>query len=302
MRTIRTLAAAAVLALAVGCGTTPPGSDETPPTPTGATPSPTASASPTAPSATPSPTGSPTPSRTATVSPTATPTATATPTPTPPTPRPTSLPSGLLGRDLERIPTSSRVVALTFDCGANADGVAPILATLAAAHAPGTFFMTGDWVGDYPTQARQIATAGFEVGNHTATHPHFSTLTDVQKRAEILGAAGTIAAAGHDPRPFFRFPFGERTTADIRLANSLGYLSVRWTVDTLGWKGTSGGQSAGTVLAKVLAGLQPGEIVLMHVGSHPTDHSTLDAEALPSVIDAIRARGYTLVTLAALLD
>jgi len=47
----------------------------------------------------------------------------------------------------------------------------------------------------------------------------------------------------------------------------------------------------------VLGALRPGQIVLMHVGSHPTDHSTLDADALPTVISELRARGYTFVTL-----
>jgi hypothetical protein len=36
----------------------------------------------------------------------------------------------------------------------------------------------------------------------------------------------------------------------------------------------------------------------MHVGSAP-DGSTLDADALPSVVAAIRARGYRLVELGA---
>jgi peptidoglycan/xylan/chitin deacetylase (PgdA/CDA1 family) len=35
----------------------------------------------------------------------------------------------------------------------------------------------------------------------------------------------------------------------------------------------------------------------MHVGSNPDDGTTFDADALPRVIDAIRAQGYTLVTL-----
>lgn len=52
---------------------------------------------------------------------------------------------------------------------------------------------------------------------------------------------------------------------------------------------------------RVLAAATPGEIVLMHVGAHPTDHSTLDADALPAVITGLRERGYRFVTLDALL-
>jgi hypothetical protein len=67
-----------------------------------------------------------------------------------------------------------------------------------------------------------------------------------------------------------------------------------------GLAGTSGGQTVQKVVDRVLAALQPGEIVLMHVGSHPTDGSMLDAAALPQIIDAMRARGYRFVTMTAL--
>ena len=75
---------------------------------------------------------------------------------------------------------------------------------------------------------------------------------------------------------------------------------MRWTVDSLGWKGTSGGLTANAVTARVLGALRPGEIVLMHVGSNPDDHTTLDADALAAVIGQIRAAGYGFVTLDAL--
>lgn len=221
--------------------------------------------------------------------------------PATPTPSPTGLPAALLGQDITAIPTSSRMVALTFDAGGNADGVPAILATLEAKGVTGTFFLTGAWTRVNPASAAEIVAAGHLVGNHTDTHPHFGALTPAQQAAEVAaGATAVTEATGVDPRPFFRFPFGERTAADVQQLNDLGYLCVSWTVDTVGWKGTSGGQSVDSVLARVLGGLRPGEIVLMHVGSHPTDGSTLDADALGRVIDALRARGYGFVTLAAL--
>jgi peptidoglycan/xylan/chitin deacetylase (PgdA/CDA1 family) len=78
--------------------------------------------------------------------------------------------------------------------------------------------------------------------------------------------------------------------------NGLGYASVRWTVDTWGWMGLSQQSVAGAV-RRVLQNLVPGEIVLMHLGSS-SDHSTIDAKALPTVIKLVRARGYRFVTLA----
>ena len=193
------------------------------------------------------------------------------------------------------------MVALTFDAGANADGVASILATLSAQHVPATFFLTGDFAKRYPDQSRSMASAG-RLGDHTIRHPHLPTLTDEEVTREVLGARTTIVATtGEDPRPFFRFPFGDYTSHLVRLVNSLGFVAVGWTVDSLGWEGTSGGVTADAVVERVLAARTPGEIVLMHVGSNPTDHSTLDAVALPRVVTGLQAMGYSFVTLDALL-
>jgi peptidoglycan/xylan/chitin deacetylase (PgdA/CDA1 family) len=192
------------------------------------------------------------------------------------------------------------VVALTFDAGANGDGVPAILSTIAREHVAASFFVTGRFVQLYPELARRMAVAG-QLGNHTMSHPHLPQLPDAQVRAEVLDAREVIrAATGHDTRPFFRFPFGDFSTRTLELVNRLGYAAVGWTVDTLGWQGTSGRRSVSSVVTRVVAALAPGEIVLMHVGSNPTDGTTLDADALPSVVAARRAAGYSFTTLAAL--
>jgi peptidoglycan/xylan/chitin deacetylase (PgdA/CDA1 family) len=224
----------------------------------------------------------------------------AAPRPTP-TPRP-PFPARLAGTDWERIPTTRHVVALTFDAGANADAVSSILATLRTEGVPATFFLTGDFVNQFPTAARQIAAAE-RIGNHSVDHPYFTALTPSQITAELSGARTAIGAVtGADPRPWFRFPYGDRNAATIAAVNAAGYVPVRWTVDTLGWKGTSGGITAQIVRDRVINALQPGEIVLMHCGSNPTDHTTLDAVALGGIIETIKAMGYGFVTLDALLN
>jgi peptidoglycan/xylan/chitin deacetylase (PgdA/CDA1 family) len=98
------------------------------------------------------------------------------------------------------------------------------------------------------------------------------------------------------PHPLFRFPYGESDARTIAVVNRLGYGGIRWTLDTLGWQGSASGQSSDTVVARVVSGLRPGAIILMHVGS-AEDGTTLDADALARVIAEIRARGYELVTL-----
>jgi peptidoglycan/xylan/chitin deacetylase (PgdA/CDA1 family) len=209
--------------------------------------------------------------------------------------------SGLPGTDWTRIPTSSKVVALTFDAGANAAGLPSIAATLRARKVPATFFLTGNWVRDFPAQANTIAQDGYLAGNHSLSHLSFTQLTDAQVAAQVQGAQQAILRAnGADARPLFRFPNGDVNSRVLADVNRLGYVAVRWTVDSLGWQGTSGGQSVQSVTSRVLTAAQPGEIILMHLGSNPDDHTTLDANALPAIIDGLRARGYGFVTLQAL--
>jgi peptidoglycan/xylan/chitin deacetylase (PgdA/CDA1 family) len=134
------------------------------------------------------------------------------------------------------------------------------------------------------------------------THPSFTTLSDAQIASQVADAEAAIRSAGVDPRPFFRFPSGDRDARTIADVNAAGYVAIRWNVDTLGWQGTMGGtRGPAFVVQRVMASAQPGEIVLMHVGSNPGDGSTLDAAALPEVIAQLRAAGYGFVTLDAVL-
>ncbi len=215
-----------------------------------------------------------------------------------PAPSPSAaLPRSLAGAEWTKLPTSDRVVALTFDAGGNDAGVAPILKALGDAGIPATFFMTGHWADYYPADAKTIA-ARYSIGNHTQTHPHLTDLSDAQVAGEVLTAERAITkATGRDPHPLFRFPYGSSNARVLADIHALGYGGIRWTVDTLGWEGKSNGQSVATVQQRVLAALQPGEIVLMHVGA-ANDGTNLDAAALPDLIRAIAARGYRFVLVA----
>jgi peptidoglycan/xylan/chitin deacetylase (PgdA/CDA1 family) len=210
------------------------------------------------------------------------------------------LPQRLLGTDHEVIPAATKVVALTFDGGASADGVPTIRRVLRERHVLATFFLTGRFAEQFPVKSRRIAREHV-VGNHTYGHLDLTTLGDRRVLRQVdRGQRAIVEVTSVNPRPYFRFPFGARDARTIGLVNERCYVAVRWTVDTFGWMGTSGGQSVDSVVARVHAALRPGAIVLMHVGAHPTDGSTLDAQALGRVITMVRAHGYDLVTLEAL--
>lgn len=270
---------------------TPPDSRTHPPAP--ATPTPTEPA--------PAPTPGPTPTTVPTTP--AAPPPPAPPPPVPPPPAPPScvLPRAVVGVDWERIPTTAKVVALTFDGGSSDAGVASILATLRAEGVPATFFVTGDFARRYPSRVAAMSAAGHRMGNHSDHHDHYPALTNAQIAADLAAAEAAITATGARAAcPLFRFPFGDRTTADVAAVNDAGYVPVRWTVDSLGWTGTER-MTVQAVVDRVLGAATPGAIVLLHVGANPDDGTTFDADALPAIIAGFRARGYSFVTLDRLL-
>ncbi len=206
------------------------------------------------------------------------------------------------GREIVKVGTEEKVVALTFDAGANADGVTPILSILRENGVKGTFFLTGKFIERYPEEVKAIIGSGGDVGNHTYDHPYLSQLTDEEIREKIAGAEDTFATLDGKFQPFLRAPYGDRNQSVLDTVSEAGYINIRWTIDSLGWKGTSGGQTAGTVRDKVLRNTSPGAIIMMHLGSNPDDKTHLDSQALPEIIAELRADGYEFVTLSELIE
>jgi len=206
---------------------------------------------------------------------------------------PTTLRPGALapGKEYSKVPGTARVVAFTFDASYDPEPLADILDALAAADVPATFFLTGEFVADFPDAVAEIVQAGYPVGNHSYSHPDFTGLPEAKIRSQLERTAALITDAGAaDPRPLFRFPYGARDGRTLAAVGDAGYASVYWTIDTLDWKPD---RTPAEIETTVLDHLQPGAIILMHVGSRQT------ASILADIIRKVRDEGYTLVALAA---
>jgi peptidoglycan/xylan/chitin deacetylase (PgdA/CDA1 family) len=192
-------------------------------------------------------------------------------------------------REYVRLPVGERkLVAFTFDAAYDPAPLKDILISLEQVGIRATFFLTGEFVEDFPESVRAIVTAGHPIGNHSYSHPDFTKLGPEETRRQLRKTAELLQDTGAaDPRPLFRPPFGARNgTVLARLAEE-GYVSVYWTIDTLDWKPE---RTPEQVHRSVLEKLTPGAIVLMHVGSKQT------AEILPEMIRDVRGRGYEFVT------
>ena len=194
------------------------------------------------------------------------------------------------------------VVALTFDAGSDAGATALILDLLADRGVIATFGLTGCWVERYPDLSRRIVAEGHAVINHTQDHLSFTGYsTDTaslpaDERVRQLREAEEVirSRTGVSPRPWFRPPYGDYDDSVLVDVGAAGYdYVIMWSIDSLGWKGLAPSE----VAARTVAALEPGAIVLMHVGAASTD-----VDALPAVLDALQQRGLDPVTIADLVS
>lgn len=183
-----------------------------------------------------------------------------------------------------------KCVALTFD-----DGPGPytrkLLSHLSAKGVRATFFMLGQQVEMYPRIARAVAKGGHEIGVHTWDHRSMPTLTPAKMDSEINSTVRVIRSdAGFSPK-YLRPPYGAMDAQVHAAAKRAGLAMVLWDVDTLDWK-TRNTRKTVKAAEKLV---HRGSIILLH-DIHPTS-----VRAVPGIIDALRAKGYTFVTVSQLL-
>ena len=184
-----------------------------------------------------------------------------------------------------------KMVALSFDAAWGNEDTQTLIDILDSYGVNTTFFVVGDWVDKYPDSVRALAEAGNEVMNHSSNHAHFSSLSDQQIAADIRACNEKIAAVTGTEPTLFRCPYGEYDDHVIQGVEALGMTAVQWDVDSLDWKGIS----AEEITQRVLKNVRSGSIVLFHNAAQHTP------EALPGIIEALQAQGYTIVPVSRLL-
>jgi peptidoglycan-N-acetylglucosamine deacetylase len=177
-----------------------------------------------------------------------------------------------------------RRVALTFDDGPSryTPGFVRVLRRYGAT---ATFFVIGRQVPGGARVLRDAVRYGNEIANHTWDHRGASYL-------QLLATNNAIRrATGFRPCLFRRIG---GAIGSVATARALGMTTVQWDVDPRDW--TAPG--SGAIVRRVLRAIGPGSIVVMHDGGGPRWQTLA---ALPSILRALRRRGYSVVTTSELL-
>ncbi|PWI56949.1 polysaccharide deacetylase family protein [Sulfoacidibacillus thermotolerans] len=189
-------------------------------------------------------------------------------------------------------------IALTFDDGPDNLYTPKILAILKEKKVRATFFVLGLHVRKYPIITRQIARAGHVLGNHSYDHPNLTRINQEQLLWEVKATEREILRLTGKRTRYLRPPYGDLDPTVLKSLGNMGYHVVNWSVDSNDWRSLTKAQ----VLANVLPHVQPGAIILQHsAAGGPQENLTGTVEALPVIIDTLRAKGYQFVTIPELL-
>jgi cellulose synthase/poly-beta-1,6-N-acetylglucosamine synthase-like glycosyltransferase/peptidoglycan/xylan/chitin deacetylase (PgdA/CDA1 family)/spore germination protein YaaH len=203
-------------------------------------------------------------------------------------------------------------LAISFDDGPDPKWTPKILDVLKKEHATATFMLIGAEAADDISLMQRIVREGNEIGNHTYTHPDISEISNRQIDLEINLTERLFASKLGIQPLYFRPPYDidEEPDTDDEAApawriQQMGFTIIGSKIDTDDWD-EHPRKTTPEIINSVLAQLQTmkakpqfrGSIILMHDGGG--DRSVTVA-ALGPLIEALRAHGYTIVPVSALM-
>ena len=198
------------------------------------------------------------------------------------------------------------LVALTFDDGPDPTWTPRILDILKREQVPATFFIVGENALTQRPLLERMVREGHKVGSHTYTHPNLAGASDAETAFQLNTTQRLFQAFTGRSLRLFRAPYfgdAEPTTADeiepALQAQNRGYISVGLHVDPGDWKRPGVQEIVDQTIAGVLASNpeRSGNIVLLHDAG---GNRAQTVEALPQIIDQLRAKGYHFVPVSVL--
>jgi peptidoglycan/xylan/chitin deacetylase (PgdA/CDA1 family) len=179
-------------------------------------------------------------------------------------------------------------LALTFDDGPNPAITPLVLDALERHHARATFFVLGNHVPGNEALLRRMYQSGHEIGDHSWSHPDFTTLNLEQMQQQIAQTQAVVMAAGLPAPTLFRPPYGAVNAA---VKNRIPMTLAMWNIDPEDWRA----KDPKKIVAKVEAGAARGRVVVLHDMHQPT------ADSLDQLLVALQQQ-YELVTFSELFD
>jgi chitin deacetylase len=194
------------------------------------------------------------------------------------------------GGIVNRMDTSDKVVALTFDDGPSSAADA-ILSILDSENITATFFLIGSDIEKYPNETRKLISAGQAIGNHTYPHDYlvFKSLSAI--KTEIEKTDKLIREAGYNDPIQFRPPYCKKLLFLPYYLKKQNRKTILWDLEPNSYPEFN--TSSEKIVKYVVDNVQPGSIILLHPW-HDNNGATIGS--LRGIIEGLREKGYEFKT------
>lgn len=198
------------------------------------------------------------------------------------------------GEIFTRVDTDQKLIALTFD-DAPTEQTPEVLKILADKKVPATFYAIGQGIEKYLEQTKEIVKQGHELGNHSYSHQRLILKFPSFIKSEIEQTNQLIRSVGYAGEITFRPPNGKKFFFLPWYLQQNNIKTIMWDVEPDTYVAGNTEQIVKYTLEKT----KPGSIILIHPFCQ--SECAADREALPQIIDGLKAEGYEFVTVSRLL-
>ena len=201
------------------------------------------------------------------------------------------------GEIVPSVNTDQKVVALTFDDGPT-EKTDEILQVLEEAGIKASFFLNGGSISENLDNARKIAEAGHELGNHTYSHNRMVFKSSSYIKKEIEDTDKLIREAGYKGDIYFRPPNGKKLLLLPYYLSKNDRKTIMWNLEPDSYPELAANSEK--ITEYVEANIRPGSIILLHIMYDNEERQSL--EAIKGIAAALGDKGYKFVTVSELLE
>jgi len=194
-------------------------------------------------------------------------------------------------------------VVLTFDDGPDPTYTPAILDILKKENVPATFFMIGLQAENNIPIVKRIYDEGYEIGNHTFTHPNIAVVSLPRAKLEMSSTRLLIESITGHSTIMFRAPYNADSEPEslqeilpVVLSKNEHYYTIGESIDPEDW---TPGITADKIFNSVVKEQENGNVILLH-DAGGSRWATI--AALPRIIHYFKSKGYKFTTIASLLN
>lgn len=193
----------------------------------------------------------------------------------------------LFGGLTNKVETSQKVVALTFDDGPTSN-VEKILPLLKGYNAKATFFLIGNEIEKHPQEAKMIAAAGHQIGNHTYSHQRMIFKSPSFIKEEIEKTDKLIRNSGYQGEIDVRPPNGKKLVGLPFYLTKHDRETITWNIEPDSYY-----SSTEDKVNLVKKEIKPGSIILIHP---MYDQTGEELKTIEGILRSLTKKGYKFIT------